>query len=285
MTTSQSEFSKFDHSPPWLTTLPQKDYWSTPFAESLLSHLDLPRSVTILDVACGSGLPTFYLAHQVGPTGRIVGLDVNEAQLCRARAHQGQYFPWLEFRQGDVRSLPPDLGQFDRITGNLAFMFFRPNRKTTLQQLTSFLKPGGQLVLTFPSFGTFDSLWTRIQQKMTDLGLLKEQQAFAEYLEERPSASDAKQWLTESGLEQVEVDEYPLEIQTGPGKEFLHHPLLRGGFLDDVYDCFTDQNLAEDFMNGIANNVESFSPLIAQRCVMSGWSPEKPVNHQTDSRR
>ncbi|GJL65830.1 MAG: hypothetical protein NPIRA05_08010 [Nitrospirales bacterium] len=259
-------------SPPLgLTELPQKDYWSTPFAESLLSHLDLSQGLTVLDIACGSGLPTFYLAHHVGQTGKVVGLDRSETQLVRARTYQGAHFPWLEFRQGDIRDLPSDLGAFDRMTGNLSFMFFRPHRKEALRQLIPFLKPGGQLVLTFPSLGTFDSLWQRVDQEMTDRGLERERQALTTYREERPSATDAKQWLTAIGLERVTVNEYPLEVKTDAGQAFLYHPLLRGGFLDDIYDCFTDQHLAEDFMNTIANDTQRFVPLIAQRCVMSGW--------------
>ncbi|MCA9471950.1 MAG: class I SAM-dependent methyltransferase [Nitrospirales bacterium] len=264
-------------SPSWLKTLPSKDYWSTPFAKSLLSKLDLSQGISILDVACGSGVPSFYLADRVGPTGRIVGIDIHEAQLRQARAYQGLSFPWLEFRQGDVRSLPTDLPQFDRITGNLAFMFFRPHRKKALQQLVSFLKRGGQVVLTFPSRGTFDSLWKRVEKAMTEQGLMKERHAFRAYQDERPSASDASQWLHEIGLERVEVEEQPLDVPTGSGEAFLHHPLLRAGFLDDVFECFADQSLAQNFMNAIADDVESFLPLTAQRCVMSGWRPLKSL--------
>jgi hypothetical protein len=67
------------------------------------------------------------------------------------------------------------------------------------------------------------------------------------------------------------VTEYPLEVVTGAGREFLHHPLLRGGFLDDVYECFDDQRLAEKFMLKISQDIGNFTPLIAQRCVVSGW--------------
>ena len=267
--------SEFHRSPPpWLCQLPHKDPWSTPFAESLLAKLDLPTGATILDVACGSGIPTFYLAHRVGPTGRVVGIDLNEAQLVRARAVQGLHFPWLEFRHADVRSLPPDWGPFDRITGNIALMFFRPDRQAALQQLVRLLKPSGQLVLTFPSLGTFDSLWQRIDKEMVGRGLTTERQALADYVAERPSAGDAQRWLGDSGLEQVDVSELPLEVETAAGNGLLYHPLLRAGFLDDVYDCFTDAAVADSVMHRIAHDLQSFLPLIAQRCVMSGWRPE-----------
>jgi len=270
-TSSPSSFPKTP--PSWLCELPKKDPWSRPFAESLLTHLDLQAGLTVLDVTCGDGIPAFYLAHHVGSVGHVLAIDINEAQLLRARAAQGPYFPWLEFRREDVKHLPVDLGRFDRITGNLSFMFFRPDREIAVHQLLKHLKPGGQLVLTFPSLGTFDSLWQRVDQEMASRSFKKERQALVAYITERPSANDAREWLKSGGLERIDVAEYPLEVVTGPGNEFLYHPLLRGGFLDDVYECFTDQNLAESFMQTIAQDIEQFTPLIAQRCVMSGWAP------------
>ncbi len=278
-TSSSSSYPKSP--PPWLCELPKKDPWSRPFAESLLTHLDLQAGLSVLDVNCGDGIPAFYLAHQVGSAGQVLAIDVSEAQLMRASAVQGPYFPWLEFRREDVKQLSENLGRFDRITGNLSFMFFRPDRETALHQLVKFLKPGGQLVLTFPSLGTFDSLWQRVDQEMLTRGFTAERERLAEYIAERPSAEDARTWLKSGGLERINVAEYPLEVETGPGHEFLYHPLLRGGFLDDVYECFTDQELAESFMQSIAADTSNFVPLIAQRCVIAGWAPSIPCkeNH------
>jgi len=67
-------------------------------------------------------------------------------------------------------------------------------------------------------------------------------------------------------------------VATGPGQEFLYHPLLRGGFLDDVYECFEDQSLAEQFMIDIAHDITRFTPLIAQRCVLSGSKRTAPAD-------
>ena len=255
--------------------LPENDPWSTQFAKTLLHHLDIFPGASILDVAAGGGIPAFYLAEQVGPAGRMLAIDINPGAVQRGRSTQKHHLPWLEFKVANMKELPPDLPQFDRITGNLSFMFFRPDRFTALQQLVSFLKPGGQIVLTFPSLGTFDSLWDRVKKEMADRNLTKEALALDEYINERPSADQARQWLTELGMERVEVSEQALEIETGSGVDFLHHPLLRGGFLEDVYECFEDQVLAEEFMTVISQDIPSFTPLLAQRCAMSGWLPGK----------
>jgi SAM-dependent methyltransferase len=251
--------------------LPTHDYWSTPFAESLLQHLNLRRGLRILDIASGHGIPAFYLAEQVGPTGEVRALDVSAGQVARARAIQGSQLPWLRFECMDMRSLPTDLPTFDRITGNLSVMFFRPDRFQAVQGLIRHLNPGGQIVLTFPSYGTFDSLWQRVDQAMIQQGLITERERFQAYLHERPSANDVRGWLNLLNLERIEVTEYPLEVASGPGKELLYHPLLRGGFLDDVYECFDDQSLADQFMTDIAQDISRITPLIAQRCVLSGW--------------
>lgn len=256
--------------------LPKHDYWSTPFTKSLLQHLDLHPGLQILDIASGHGIPAFYLAEHVGPTGKVLAIDVNEGQVARARAIQGAHLPWLRFECMDMRALPLDLPMFDRITGNLSVMFFRPDRLQTLRGLVAHLAPGGQLALTVPSYGTFESLWQSVDRAMIQRGLLKERERFQDYLNERPSAKEARGWLEQLDLERIEVAVYPLEVTTGAGQDFLHHPLLRGGFLDDVYECFEDQSLADRFMTEIARDITQFIPLIAQRCVLSG-SKETPT--------
>lgn len=253
--------------------LPENDPWSTPFAQLLMHKLELQPGDSVLDIAAGGGIPAFHLAEQVGPEGCVMAIDIHQAQVLRSRSVQGQHMPWLKFEVGDMRCLPPTLKEFDRITGNLSFMFFRPNRFEALSNLVRFLKPGGQIVLTFPSLGTFDSLWGFVDEGMKRRNLEKERKALADYIGERPSANEAKKWLEELGLEQVDVIEWPLEIFTRPGRDFLEHPLLRGGFLDDVYECFEDQSLAHEFMEELSQHTDSFTPLLAQRCAMSGFSP------------
>jgi hypothetical protein len=104
-------------------------------------------------------------------------------------------------------------------------------------------------------------------------GLLAERRRLEVYLAERPSATDVRGWLERLDLARVVVAEYPLDVATGTGQAFLHHPLLRGGFLDDAYECFEDQRLADEVMTSVSEDVESVTPLVAQRCVLSGWKP------------
>ena len=253
--------------------LPAQDDWSTPFAEVLLEQLDLRLGLTILDIASGHGIPAFYLAEQVGPTGSVIGIDASRSQVASARTIQRGELPWLRFECLDMRALPASLPTFQRITGNLSVMFLRPNRFEAMKGLIEHLEPGGQLVLTFPSLGTFDSIWRRIDQEMCRYGLTIERERLAAHVAERPSASEARGWLEQLTMERIDVIERPLEVASGSGQRFLQHPLLRGGFLDDAYECFEDAGLADTVMSSVAADLERMIPLTARRCALSGWKP------------
>ncbi len=256
-------------SPRW--PLPAADDWSTPFAELLLEQLDLRPGLSILDIACGHGIPAFYLAEQVGPTGSVLGLDVSRGQVANARTVQRGELPWLRFDCVDVRALPDSLPAFQRITGNLSVMFLRPNRFEAMRGLLEHLEPGGQIVLTFPSLGTFDSIWQRIDREMSRHRLTIERERLAAHVAERPSAAEARGWLERLKMERITVIERPLVVESGSGQRFLQHPLLRGGFLDDAYECFDDARLADTVMTSVAADMESMIPLTARRCALSGW--------------
>lgn len=253
--------------------LPAQDDWSTPFAELLLEQLDLRTGLRILDIASGHGIPAFYLAERVGPTGSVIGIDASRSQVASARAIQRAELPWLRFDCVDMRALPASLPTFQRITGNLSVMFLRPNRFEAMKGLIEHLEPGGQLVLTFPSLGTFDSIWKRIDQEMSRHGLTIERERLAAHVAERPSAAEARGWLEQLAMERIDVIERPLEVASGSGQRFLQHPLLRGGFLDDAYECFEDAGLADTVMSSVAADLERMIPLTARRCALSGWKP------------
>ena len=112
--------------------------------------------------------------------------------------------------------------------------------------------------MTFLSLGTFDSLWRRVEQEMAVRHLHTERRWLEAYIAERPSAEGGRGWLHKLGFERVVGSEYSLELVTGHGQAFLYDPLLRGGFLDDVYECFEDPKLADEFMTTVSEDVPSF---------------------------
>jgi ubiquinone/menaquinone biosynthesis C-methylase UbiE len=99
----------------------------------------------VLDVACGTGIVARTAAERVGPAGRVVGVDLNEAMLTVAR----RVCPGLVFHRGDALALPVDDGSFDVALSQMALMFF-PDRAGALAELRRAVVPGGTVGLLVP---------------------------------------------------------------------------------------------------------------------------------------
>jgi ubiquinone/menaquinone biosynthesis C-methylase UbiE len=73
----------------------------------------------VLDLGSGAGKACYLLAQVVGPTGRVVGVDMNDEMLALARRHREGFaartgLSNLEFRKGRIQDLALDLEALDR---------------------------------------------------------------------------------------------------------------------------------------------------------------------------
>jgi len=107
---------------------------------------DVSAGHTVLDAACGTGIVARTAAQRVGPDGRVVGVDLNQAMLTVAE----RACPGLEFRQADITSLPFDDATFDVVLCQMALMFF-PDRTAAIREMGRVVKPDGTVVVMVPS--------------------------------------------------------------------------------------------------------------------------------------
>jgi len=107
----------------------------------LASRLALSRGETVLEVGCGTGQLTGWLAEQVAP-GRVLAIDFAPAMIAAARAKQIA----AEFRTADI--CRDDLGEgfVDLALCFHSFPHFR-DQATALQNMARTLKPTGRLIV------------------------------------------------------------------------------------------------------------------------------------------
>src|SRR5918993_2368854 len=68
----------------------------------------------VLDLGSGAGFDVFLAAREVGPTGRVIGVDMTPEMIERARANAAKIeVDHVEFRLGEIEQLPVDDGSID----------------------------------------------------------------------------------------------------------------------------------------------------------------------------
>jgi SAM-dependent methyltransferase len=101
-----------------------------------------------LDIGCGFGLLACELARDVGPTGRIMGVDAVPDMIaaCEERARHDAVTGRTEFRQGDPEALPFAAGTFDFVTAMQVYEY-TPDVERGLAEAGRVLKPRGRLAV------------------------------------------------------------------------------------------------------------------------------------------
>lgn len=116
-----------------------------PFAEALV-EVAAPRvGEVVLDVGCGTGAATRAAAALVGPSGRVVGLDINAGMLAVARATAGgEGITWVE---GSATELPLEDQSFDVVVSAQAIQFV-PDTAAAAREIQRVGRAGGRVAVS-----------------------------------------------------------------------------------------------------------------------------------------
>ena len=137
----------FGYRPEWLAAAPAGAVDSFAGVGNPLERASLQPGETVLDLGSGAGLDAIIASRLVGPSGQVIGIDLNPSMCLKAQAHAAATGQAMECRQGRMEDIPADDASVDVVISNgVINLSFRKRR--VIGEIFRVLKPGGRLSIT-----------------------------------------------------------------------------------------------------------------------------------------
>jgi SAM-dependent methyltransferase len=113
-----------------------------------VSAIDMREGDTVMDLGSGGGLDCFLSAKKVGPTGKVIGVDMTLEMIAKAQANALKVgVPNVEFRQGQIESIPVADAEVDVVISNCVINL-SPDKPAVFREMYRALKSGGRVAVS-----------------------------------------------------------------------------------------------------------------------------------------
>ena len=140
---SQAEYWNSVAGPRWTDHQEHQDQVLRPVSDRLMAAADAKPGERVIDVGCGCGATTIDFAARVSPGGEVLGLDISEPMLRRARERASQDLP-IRFELADATVCRFEPAAADLVASRFGVMFFADPARS-FANLRKALKAGGRL--------------------------------------------------------------------------------------------------------------------------------------------
>jgi 2-polyprenyl-3-methyl-5-hydroxy-6-metoxy-1,4-benzoquinol methylase len=110
-----------------------------------IESLEIRGDAQVLEVGCGNGSMSVWMAEHVVPDGHVVAVDLDLSLVDDVDD------PRVEFRQGDIVAAPVEPGRFDLVTAR-AVLHHVTDARAAIANLVASLRPSGAILLIEPDF-------------------------------------------------------------------------------------------------------------------------------------
>jgi SAM-dependent methyltransferase len=105
----------------------------------------IDEGATVLDLGCGAGTDLLIAAQMVGPSGKVIGVDMTASMLARANASAAEMgLANVELHESLIESLPVPDASVDVVISN-GVIDLVPDKDAVFDEIDRVLRPGGRL--------------------------------------------------------------------------------------------------------------------------------------------
>ena len=109
---------------------------------------EIHKGDTVLDLGSGAGIDCFLAAKKVGETGKVIGVDMTESMVVRAKENsKKQGYKNIEFRLGEIENLPLEDNSIDVIISNCVINL-SPDKEKVFREASRVLKKNGRMYVS-----------------------------------------------------------------------------------------------------------------------------------------
>ncbi len=113
-----------------------------------LAHVELGEGEVVVDLGSGAGIDILLAAKRVGPGGRVIGIDMTDEMIERARANIADSgVTHVEVRKGIIEELPVDSSSADWVISNCVINL-SPQKDRVFAEIARVLRPGGRMLVS-----------------------------------------------------------------------------------------------------------------------------------------
>jgi arsenite methyltransferase len=131
----------------WLDAVPADALASFAGVGHMLDLATIEPGEAVLDLGSGSGTDSFIAAHLTGTAGRVIGIDMTDAQLAKARhLRDALGLPHVAFVDGLIEEPPAEPGSFDVVISN-GVINLAPDKDAAFRAVARALRSGGRFAV------------------------------------------------------------------------------------------------------------------------------------------
>jgi arsenite methyltransferase len=136
------------YTPDDLSVLPEGMTVATFGCGNPVSFIDVKAGDVVLDLGSGAGLDLLLAAKKAGPQGRVIGVDMTEKMVEKARENiRRAGVENVEVRLGEMENLPVEADSVDWVISNCVINLC-PDKSRIFGEIVRVLKPGGRMLVS-----------------------------------------------------------------------------------------------------------------------------------------